>query len=118
LPKDSIRLPSFHDDGKPVDKSRYRLNKAVAGFLSFMLLILFSCCNDKTDETKYPGNPVLPGGTTTNTLLLGVNAFSRPAENITREHLLQFFSGNSFFNRPWVQAPASTIERDGLGPFF
>ena len=118
MPKDSTRLPSFRDDGQPVDKSRYRLKKAVAGFLSFMLLMLFSCCNGETETITYPGNPNLPGGTTTNTLLLGVNAFSRPAENISREHLLQFFSGNSFFNRPWVQAPASTIERDGLGPLF
>ncbi|MEM6962746.1 MAG: di-heme oxidoredictase family protein, partial [Myxococcota bacterium] len=27
-------------------------------------------------------------------------------------------SGNSFFNQPWVQAPASTESRDGLGPLF
>ena len=60
----------------------------------------------------------LPGGDTTNTLLLGANAFARPAENITDDHELMFFSGNSFFNQGWVTAPASTENRDGLGPLF
>lgn len=60
----------------------------------------------------------LPGGTSTNTLLLGVNAFTRPAENILSEHEPLFFTGNSFFNQAWVEAPSSTTARDGLGPLF
>ncbi len=31
---------------------------------------------------------------------------------------LDFSVGNSFFRNPWVQAPASTDARDGLGPLF
>lgn len=60
----------------------------------------------------------LPGGDTTNTLLSGTNAFIRPVENITEAHQPLFYSGNSFFNQAWVEAPASTGNRDGLGPFF
>ncbi|HEX6272962.1 MAG TPA: di-heme oxidoredictase family protein [Polyangiaceae bacterium] len=60
----------------------------------------------------------LPGGDTTNVLLFGSKAFTRAAENVTREHERSFFSGNSFFNSAWVQAPASTTARDGLGPLF
>jgi CxxC motif-containing protein (DUF1111 family) len=60
----------------------------------------------------------LPGGDTTNVLLFGSKAFSRAAENVTPEHERSFFSGNSFFNSAWVQAPASTTARDGLGPLF
>ena len=60
----------------------------------------------------------LPGGDTTNPLLFGVNAFIRPAENILIEHEPMFYTGNSFFNQPWVEAPASTRVRDGLGPYF
>lgn len=60
----------------------------------------------------------LPGGDTTNTLLLGAGAFTRPAGNITEEHELDFYTGNSFFNQSWVTAPASTDARDGLGPLF
>jgi CxxC motif-containing protein (DUF1111 family) len=31
---------------------------------------------------------------------------------------LDFSVGNSFFRNPWVQAPATTDARDGLGPLF
>lgn len=60
----------------------------------------------------------LPGGATTNTLLLGSQAFLRPAANLSDDHEQQFYAGNSFFNQGWVQAPASTLARDGLGPLF
>jgi hypothetical protein len=33
-------------------------------------------------------------------------------------HEAAFYSGNSFFNQAWVEAPASTTARDGLGPLF
>jgi len=60
----------------------------------------------------------LPGGDTTNVLLFGSKAFTRAAENVTPEHERSFFTGNSFFSSSWVQAPASTTARDGLGPLF
>ncbi|WIG98844.1 di-heme oxidoredictase family protein [Myxococcus sp. SDU36] len=60
----------------------------------------------------------LPGGATTVELLLGSNAFTFPAANMTSERKAAFFSGNSFFNQAWVTAPASTTARDGLGPTF
>lgn len=60
----------------------------------------------------------LPGGTTTNTLLRGANAFTPPADNLSDAHELEFFTGNSFFNQGWVEAGASTESRDGLGPLF
>lgn len=59
-----------------------------------------------------------PGGETTNTLLSGPNAFKQPVDNLLDEHRAAFFSGNSFFNSSWVEAPSSTSARDGLGPFF
>ncbi|MCB0070169.1 MAG: c-type cytochrome [Caldilineaceae bacterium] len=46
------------------------------------------------------------------------NAFGQPAPGLEREDELFFFVGNSFFNQNWVQAPASTTARDGLGPLF
>jgi CxxC motif-containing protein (DUF1111 family) len=48
----------------------------------------------------------------------GRNAFSFPAANLTDEERTRFVIGNSFFKRNWVQAPASTKVRDGLGPHF
>ena len=58
------------------------------------------------------------GGDTTNLLLLGTQAFGMPAENLSPESEMAFFSGNGFFNQAWVEAPASTTARDGLGPLF
>ena len=48
----------------------------------------------------------------------GRNAFSFPLANLTDEERARFAIGNSFFRRNWVEAPASTTARDGLGPHF
>jgi len=48
----------------------------------------------------------------------GRNAFSFPLANLEDEERSRFAVGNSFFRRNWVQAPASTTARDGLGPHF
>ena len=57
------------------------------------------------------------GGETT-VFATGRNAFSFPAANLTDEERTRFVIGNSFFRRNWVEAPASTKARDGLGPHF
>ncbi|KXS50717.1 MAG: thiol oxidoreductase, partial [Marinobacter sp. T13-3] len=46
------------------------------------------------------------------------NAYSRPQGNLSMTKRLDFSVGNSFFRNPWVEAPASTDARDGLGPLF
>jgi CxxC motif-containing protein (DUF1111 family) len=48
----------------------------------------------------------------------GRNAFSFPAANLEDAERTRFAIGNSFFRRNWVEAPASTTARDGLGPHF
>lgn len=80
-------------------------------------LALIGCSGDLPEAFVEDGE-WLPGGDTTNTLLLGANAFIRPADNLTPEEEGLFFAGNSFFNDAWVEAPASTANRDGLGPLF
>ncbi|WP_408647857.1 di-heme oxidoreductase family protein [Xenophilus arseniciresistens] len=59
----------------------------------------------------------LVGGATT-VHATGRNAFSFPAANLSDAERTRFVIGNSFFRRNWVQAPASTQARDGLGPHF
>ncbi|WWE60284.1 c-type cytochrome [Parasalinivibrio latis] len=59
----------------------------------------------------------LSGGQTT-VSKTGPNAFSLPAANLPLTSKIDFSVGNSFFRNPWVQAPASTDARDGLGPLF
>ncbi|MGC6508834.1 MAG: di-heme oxidoredictase family protein [Myxococcota bacterium] len=78
-----------------------------------MILLFFACLSQLIEDGEW-----LPGGDTTNTLMFGGNAFIRPAENILTEHEPSFYTGNSFFNQAWVEAPASTQHRDGLGPLF
>ncbi|MFT3721497.1 di-heme oxidoredictase family protein [Pseudorhodoferax sp.] len=60
---------------------------------------------------------VAVGGATT-VYATGRNAFSFPAANLDDPERTRFAIGNSFFRRNWVQAPASTKARDGLGPHF
>ncbi|EGI77091.1 di-heme oxidoreductase family protein [Hylemonella gracilis] len=48
----------------------------------------------------------------------GQNAFSFPLANLNDAERTRFVIGNSFFKRNWVEAPASTKARDGLGPHF
>ncbi|MFN4121404.1 di-heme oxidoredictase family protein [Acidovorax sp.] len=57
------------------------------------------------------------GGDTT-VYATGRNAFSFPAANLPDDERTRFVIGNSFFKRNWVEAPASTKARDGLGPHF
>ena len=57
------------------------------------------------------------GGDTT-VWATGRNAFSFPAANLSDPERTRFVIGNSFFKRNWVEAPASTTARDGLGPNF
>lgn len=57
------------------------------------------------------------GGATT-VYANGRQAFSFPAANLGDDEHTRFVIGNSFFKRNWVEAPASTGVRDGLGPHF
>lgn len=57
------------------------------------------------------------GGATT-VYANGKNAFSFPLANLDDDERRRFAIGNSFFKRNWVEAPASTTARDGLGPHF
>ncbi len=59
-----------------------------------------------------------PSGGETTVVDTSRNAFSNPAANLKGDRLTPFFVGNSFFKRNWVEAPASTGARDGLGPLF
>lgn len=48
----------------------------------------------------------------------GRNAFPFPLADLSDAQHTRFVIGNSFFKRNWVEAPASTTARDGLGPHF
>ncbi|QPF72966.1 c-type cytochrome [Roseateles sp. DAIF2] len=82
---------------------------AIASLCSLAALGLVVAATSREDEKT--------GGATT-VYADGRNAFSFPAANLSDEERTRFAIGNSFFRRNWVEAPASTTARDGLGPHF
>ena len=60
----------------------------------------------------------LSGGAAATIFDASVNAFASPLPKQSHADRRAFVVGNSFFNRNWVTAPASTSGRDGLGPTF
>jgi CxxC motif-containing protein (DUF1111 family) len=81
-----------------------------------LALALLSACELDPDPTAEPGEALAGGDTTI--FDATQNAFSLPARNLSDLERERFAVGNSFFNKNWVTAPASTAARDGLGPTF
>ncbi|WP_305838030.1 di-heme oxidoreductase family protein [Photobacterium leiognathi] len=81
------------------------------------LSVLAESSPEKPKYTKEQLAKIKSGGNTT-TPKTGANAFSLPASNLPMSKRLDFSVGNSFFRNPWLQAPATTDARDGLGPIF
>lgn len=86
----------------------------------FVVLIIFitiaSCKKDAISGYEHNLNPNLGANST----IADVSplAFSHASPTLSGDDELQFFVGNSLFNKNWVSAPASTTARDGLGPLF
>ncbi|WP_370262157.1 di-heme oxidoredictase family protein [Limnobacter sp.] len=89
-------------------KKRFVLLSAAAGLLAGLVLA--------NPPAVQPMTPRSAGDATV--FADGQNAFSFPAANLPNAERTRFAIGNSFFKRNWVQAPASTTARDGLGPHF
>ncbi|WP_348673823.1 di-heme oxidoredictase family protein [uncultured Abyssibacter sp.] len=100
-----------------------------------LLAVLLPACESEQEpraqrfghyaEPTVDGLPsrALPGGETSYVSRhpgthLALDAFSQPSANLAPAARGLFAVGNAFFTQPWVQAPASTAARDGLGPLF
>lgn len=59
-----------------------------------------------------------PAGPATNGFLVAGNAFTQSIPDLERSEIDAFIAGRTLFVQPWIQAPASTQTRDGLGPLF
>ncbi len=89
----------------------------LAATVTASVLAVGGCSGDATLAPAFePGDELLGGQVTVRDTT--PNAFSHPAPGLERDQELLFFVGNSFFKKNWVQAPASTTARDGLGPLF
>lgn len=81
--------------------------------LAAALLIVSVSCSSGSPDLLQP----LSGGEGT-TEADDRNAFDNSARNLSNEQRRKFEVGDSFFTQNWVTAPASTDQRDGLGPLF
>lgn len=84
----------------------------------FMFGVVACADETSTPSTNFEQGEEAPGGETTNRFLLGGNAYIKQSANLDDDNEAAFFTGNSFFNQAWIQSPASTTTRDGLGPLF
>jgi CxxC motif-containing protein (DUF1111 family) len=91
------------------------MTRALAPSL-LLALLAASACSEEHPLVPLPGE-AFPGGDTT-VVDDSRFAFSNRARNLDDARAGDFFVGNSFFKQNWVQAPASTEGRDGLGPTF
>lgn len=91
------------------------------GLILSAIIILYTLngCNSESDSIVQNNDETseLSGGEGT-VADESVNAFSFPSRTLPTESRTEFFIGNSLFNQNWVEAPASTSLRDGVGPFF
>ena len=105
----------------PEHNASFRLHRSTGGrggVWAGMLVVVFGAwCFAACGGPQPEPDEELSGGEAT-VFDESVNAFALPASGLTNEEARFFGVGNSFFNQNWVQAPASTMARDGLGPFF
>lgn len=80
------------------------------------LLLSAPCFVAASEDYPVQDTPLSGGEGTVNQA--DTNAYSLPQANLSMTRRLDFSVGNSFFRNPWVEAPASTEARDGLGPLF
>lgn len=77
--------------------------------------VLLSACSPVAPQ--YSASEANPGGALTHKRL-STRSYVYPGANISGQQQLDFWTGFSLFRDPWVVAPSSTTDRDGLGPLF
>ena len=97
--------------------TRARTTAAIAVLVCGALGVT-SLASRETPAPAPAANRALSGGTGATIFDTTGDAFARPAPELSARDRRAFAVGNSFFNRNWVTAPASTTARDGLGPTF
>jgi CxxC motif-containing protein (DUF1111 family) len=81
-----------------------------------ILMTCFTSCS-KVSVPDFEQAEHLPAGGMTGKGLSD-RSFVQVGRNVDRKQELLFWTGFSLFRDPWVIAPSSTKDRDGLGPLF
>ncbi|MEP1448845.1 MAG: di-heme oxidoredictase family protein [Paraglaciecola sp.] len=82
-----------------------------------IILITFATSCSKVSVPKFEQSEHLPAGGMTGKGLSD-RSFVQVGRDVDRREELDFWTGFSLFRDPWVIAPSSTKDRDGLGPLF
>lgn len=104
-------------------KQRANKSKALASLgalLTFILAITWlSGCEQvqQTSAPRFDPSELAPGGQAT-IKNFNYRSFIQPGAHLKGLDRVDFWAGFTFFEMPWVAAPASTTVRDGLGPLF
>lgn len=72
----------------------------------------------ETDPATLSPFEIRPAGAATVMSPSDHTPFSHPAQGMSATQKLDFILGEALFEKLWVQAPASTISSDGLGPLY
>lgn len=95
---------------------------ALAGMVVLVLGLMPQLVNSQNQAFSIESNQAPSQGERTaddgTVFVTGQNSFLMPLPTLDQAEGERFVVGNSFFRRNWVQAPASTVARDGLGPHF
>ena len=97
-------------------RGRLALIGAVAITTALAAFALAGEAEERPRASVEPGEELSGGATTV--FDATSHAFSLAARNITPARRRLFVTGHAFFADNWVEAPASTAGRDGLGPLF
>lgn len=88
------------------------------GFSAILLVIAIAVVACKPmHELPFEQSEWLPGGDLTASQI-STRSFVEPGKELNTNEKLAFWTGFSLFRDPWVIAPSSTTDRDGLGPLF
>ena len=85
-------------------------------YISIALAVFLAGCS-KQPVPAFSETESQPGGSLT-AKRLSDRSYVYPGKGINAEQELDFWTGFSLFRDPWVIAPSSTKDRDGLGPLF
>lgn len=84
--------------------------------LAFVLTLIAVIIHGINDKKSVSISPDSAGDFTTKHL--STHTFIAPGRGVDSINKLNFWTGKSLFSAPWVIAPSSTKDRDGLGPLF
>lgn len=82
-----------------------------------LIIAIFAAGCSRHPAPEFDSSELQPGGSLT-AKRLSDRSYVYPGKGITQDQQLDFWTGFSLFRDPWVIAPSSTKDRDGLGPLF